>query len=84
MQAVKWWERKKPARSQTVGRGSLKPLKKDKKTPGKFETVITTDQLFRGFQKAGNLDRPDMGIPLVPIEKAIKIHQYVEECKAKK
>ena len=25
-----------------------------------------------------------MGIPLVPIEKAIKIHQYVEECKAKK
>lgn len=25
-----------------------------------------------------------MGIPLVPIEKAIKLHEYVEECRAKK
>jgi hypothetical protein len=82
MQSVKWWERKK---SHSVVGHNLKPLKSKKKKPsGKFETVVTTDQLFRGFQKAGNLDRPDMGIPLVPIEKAIKLSKYVEECRAKK
>jgi hypothetical protein len=87
MQSVKWWERKNHTRSQSVGlRQGLKPLKpkKEKKVPGKFETLITNEQLFMKFQKAGNIDRPDLGIPLVPIEKAKKLHEYVEECRAKK
>jgi hypothetical protein len=53
----------------------LKPIdvRKKKKKQSEEEKTVTADHLFRWFIKAGNIDRPDMGIPLVPIEKAISL-----------
>ena len=68
-----------------MGRASykLKPLAK-KRDQHEFERPITTDTLYRGFCKAGHLDRPDLAIPLQPIEEINKLRRFVEEHKAKK
>jgi hypothetical protein len=85
VQAVKWWERKVPAgRSQSVGQSGLRGLKpievkKKQKKKSDEEKTVTADHLFRWFIKAGNIDRPDMGIPLVPIEKVLSLRKFVEE-----
>lgn len=84
-QDTNWWERDKTAgRSKSQGgKKKLAPLKKrkQKKEGGEYETVVTSDQLYRGFSKAGNIDRPDMSIPLVPFEFAEKLNTFVEEHK---
>lgn len=61
----------------------MKPIAK-KREKHEYEIPITTDTLFRGFCKAGNLDRPDLPIPLQPIEEINKLKKFVEEHKAKK
>ena len=62
-------------------RGGLKPIevKKKKNKKSDEERTVTADQLFRWFSKAGNIDKPELGIPLVPVEKVKRLRQFVEE-----
>ena len=76
-------------RSQSVQpglRGGLKPIevKKKKKKKSDEEKTVTADALFRWVSKAGNIDKPDLGIPLVPVAKVKLLRQFVEEEKKKK
>ena len=91
---MKYWERKKGPRSVSVdqqgaamrGRGgaTLKPRDGEESRPGPFEVPITSEGLFRGFAKAGNIDRPELGIPLQSLDDIVKLRKYVEEQRAKK
>ena len=91
---MKYWERKKGPRSVSVdqsvgalpGRGgaTLKPVDAEQRRPGPFEVPITSEHLFRGFCKAGNIDRPELGIPLQGLDDIVKLRKYVEEQRAKK
>ena len=91
---MKYWERKKGSKSVAVdqnagatrGRGgaTLKPLDAEEKRPGPYEVPITSEGLFRGFCKAGNIDRPELGIPLQRLDDIVKLRKYVEEQRAKK
>lgn len=67
-------------------RSGLKPIdvRRKKKKQSDEEKTVTADQLFRWFSKAGNIDKPDLGIPLVSIDKVMSLKKFVEEEKQKK
>jgi hypothetical protein len=76
------------SRSQSVqprGSKGLKnmEIKKQKKVPDN-ERKLSVHEIFQKFERTGNFDKPDLSIPLTPIEKVLELKKFVEDQKKKK